>query len=1410
MAKPFTWDFEPRSVAFKLQLQASFHPSVGGCSVSLPFLGANGDLAAPVAVSLSSGETKQRQAGPGGRSAQTASVEKDLGSFNVTFEFVKGIQQAKLPISVALEGGREIASQARICLGPLLLTGSKALSPELYNPGEPPRSKRLRPRNAVAATFTDSLGVAGLYSLDVLVRAWECSMQDSVKLRQKASHARMLSGRDDPRLAKRAGQWLPQHCEVRISPSYVSMSSSSDAVVTSSYGGVVVVVLAFVVGGDGRGSWRSALEGGGAETFSLMSASGNADGAWNVKMVFSFLPMPLLNNLYTGYAEGLALLVCEKAMTVRPYKEPSKRGRPSSGDANAVSDSPGANFNHTTTANNSGEYVNKETKQYKAYCKRHTARNEEARLADKLFHIVDKQEAQVSGDNPSRASDTEDGGGLPAQATEATERVRIVSGGDDPTGGSMDQPMDNHTPPDWGDETEDENTLTSWPWGEMGRPSDKGPSEGILAERPNVPGGVSLQQRDDASGKGPYGASQTAQGDSMTKTSDLSDARSETLELSLRADVCPSRGNKKKRRDRISGVDSLHASGLLDEEGRQKIARREGLSKREDTTNYHSLGTVCTLRAALAVPVPLHYRIQDEEQEEHRKHWESTEKADGNVFTAKSLGDSPTAVPTQWAPKATPSRAKVGDVAGPWRRSAEEAAEDETKLLEAEDAEAASLELTQAVLPGALAGLDCRFERYGRIFLVCSEANDGEVTRAVLTCFHELNAALLGLRPQDGEFLLRELSGEEQADPHLDLLSGFCVLDGRSRLFVIEGLREGHSFSKLLEMIPRGPDAPKLLHNTAIGFGERLYISFGPRLKQVKLRGTLERLSFRPALYSWNKSVSTEDAAANEVPKQLMALKGLNRLRGARENPHFPKAAQIEHLQRLYGAYISDRELEGFPAEEAIIVKKRAAPAGPGADRRTSVAPHEATRDVLAEAVTSGQLGSGGTVRFQTRSVLKEKLDQTNAHYEEHAELRKSASVQNFQKTNKTLVRVQSQQNVRRNDLLGKKRERETPFLDGQVYLYSSQKLNSAELQKEWLRKHMAGHESEKVWTYNPTYMSQNFEFAGAAPPGVPKPPPPRPNDTYARLEGDDREVFRIVQARQREAFRKPPRDLDQSTVELLHEPFEEGEWFRIDLGEERTQPVAVVETFEPGKVPHNRRYTSTPFDPQHMLMGQEHDFGPKSLYESVHYHGRRPDEDRQEQYLEHNIKEMEAAASKIRFHHEMKTFTQGISRTGVTDLDRSERVLKDAPSYPMRGRVDGRLPESMRTMEPFHELGRPDLEWHARLRENDDTAPLDVFTGAHIKRDPEAGTGAKRSCMSGSLTKAPWRHEGTIKSLAAASSKSVTYVSAHNFNAASKPPQSRFCEDQLWKSASRMGITGTERSEALQYRRPHHYGVHL
>ena len=52
--------------------------------------------------------------------------------------------------------------------------------------------------------------------------------------------------------------------------------------------------------------------------------------------------------------------------------------------------------------------------------------------------------------------------------------------------------------------------------------------------------------------------------------------------------------------------------------------------------------------------------------------------------------------------------------------------------------------------------------------------------------------------------------------------------------------------------------------------------------------------------------------------------------------------------------------------------------------------------------------------------------------------------------------------------------------------------------------------------------------------------------------------------------------------------------FFSKDLGEHRTKPIEVEETFELGKVPHHRRYAKWPFDAQHMLLGQNYDFGPK------------------------------------------------------------------------------------------------------------------------------------------------------------------------------------------------------------------------
>ena len=82
------------------------------------------------------------------------------------------------------------------------------------------------------------------------------------------------------------------------------------------------------------------------------------------------------------------------------------------------------------------------------------------------------------------------------------QSLRIESQADDRSRGTREQPADNDTPPDWGGETDEDDALTSWPWGESGCPSDRGQSEGILAERPSEPSGLPRQPQADLSEEG--------------------------------------------------------------------------------------------------------------------------------------------------------------------------------------------------------------------------------------------------------------------------------------------------------------------------------------------------------------------------------------------------------------------------------------------------------------------------------------------------------------------------------------------------------------------------------------------------------------------------------------------------------------------------------------------------------------------------------------------------------------------------------------------------------------------------------------------------------------------------------------------------------------------------------------------
>lgn len=981
-----------------------------------------------------------------------------------------------------------------------------------------------------------------------------------------------------------------------------------------------------------------------------------------------------------------------------------------------------------------------------------------------------------------------------------------------------------------------------------------------------------------------------------------------SLSIPLRADVFPARGNKKVRR--AEGiVDTLSAKGLLSEEGMKRLADRTAEGKREDTFDYHKLGATCTLRATLAMPIPKAPEIQGVVEDEQAAAWAETEQQDdqtniwaaeleektGEETTKKGKKGSPAkgkkdvvadeAAPSAtWSPK--PFRVKLSpadgsdQIIGPWRLKRADAEEDEQALLAVlkpeapaaehgadvemevqEDAEAARA-LATKLCKQPRKGMHLRHEKYGRVFFLLKDSDTSAIQR-VLNCVREHNAGTLKIDKNSKQLDQYQFSEQQLLDPHFDMLTGFVLMDGQTRMAVVEGLRDGGLQKFLDEAMPRheqpdgvqsGNGKPfKMLYNADIGFSERLYSKMGAVLKTVKLRPELspvERLASRSELYSFAGNVSADTVAAMACPRLLLELKRLTRQRNMREGGSFPKYENIANLEVLYGGYITDEEIAGHPAGTGQLDSSGKKSGATNARPNHAAEAEAALRGVLGETQAGpGDLDSPGAGQRRKQALDKtdkaefysgtlgtwlparQTLEHKNPDFEVSLKLRKSESAPDFQRSNKDLVKERSTQNEQCNDLFGKKRQRQTPFLDDheEVFMYSSQKLNSAELQKEWMRAHMDPQAKDKMYTYNAGYNNCSFEFSGAELPGVKtvdNTKPSKPSDTYARLPGDTRPVFRAEPARDQETFKKPPRDVSEMRSEDLHEPFVENEWHQMAVGIERRKPLAQHVRFDPDKLPHRRVISEQPFDPSR-INNVGSDFGPRSMTESVHYHGEgAPGEERFAENARRTNQEWSKQDQKKIQERHTKTFTQTATRQGATCLDRREPIRKDkqmkviskdkSKTFKSDEDATNRQPPSFRILEEHHERGAPTRDFQARMRENDDSPPYDVATGLYLPRDHEIGL--KRAGFSGTLGKAPWRHgstgetmlkpDGTLPGHAKLMS-STEYASNLDFDRTRQPPKSKQTESHIHKNASRTSLTTDEKSHR-NYRRPADFGVRI
>jgi len=601
----------------------------------------------------------------------------------------------------------------------------------------------------------------------------------------------------------------------------------------------------------------------------------------------------------------------------------------------------------------------------------------------------------------------------------------------------------------------------------------------------------------------------------------------------------------------------------------------------------------------------------------------------------------------------------------------------------------------------------------------------------------------------------------------------------------------------------------------------------------------LERLAAKPELYSVMGKMDANTLAGMKVPATLMAIKQMERFQGLREGSNFPKANDVEQLGILYGDYLSDSMMEGNPVAldaqgkqitrsarqnlNAQLTDSIVMDEGPSNPQGRTLMPcrtldHSTTkRNIMAK--TDSFVARPMATTMMKAQVLRDmpvalpdppdarpQLDHWNKTFTGTLQMRKTVSAPSLLARNIERVKERSDANTHLNHILNKKQPRQTPFLDGEeVFLYSGQKLNCCEKQKAWMRETMSTKDAHTVYSYAPAYGSQNFEpTEEGAESGIRRHQARCPTDTYSRLQGDNRQVFRGLPARPKEEFRKPTREIAASRAEELNEAFVDNELHKFSNCEGKHHPTKVHKRYEPSMIPHHRLITERPFDKAQVTVKGE-DFGPKSMYESVHYnaHGA-PGQDRMADVAGANITMRDTEANKVVGNKFIRTFSQGQTRRGVTCTDREEVLLKDAPVMVMRGSgLDDPLPTTIRTFEPYQAFGNPTVEFQARMRENDSSAPYDVATGGYIKRDPNCQVGMKLAVQSGTVLRAPWRHNAHEMP---AKPTRFEYVSHNDFNATRMPGKTIQNESHVWKNNSRTMLASSEYRQK-QFLRPKDYG---
>lgn len=330
---------------------------------------------------------------------------------------------------------------------------------------------------------------------------------------------------------------------------------------------------------------------------------------------------------------------------------------------------------------------------------------------------------------------------------------------------------------------------------------------------------------------------------------------------------------------------------------------------------------------------------------------------------------------------------------------------------------------------------------YERAVYILPYENSAELLKKIYDSIEQIN--LEGLNLENVRHLnTKEFSDTEKQNRLLDFIGGFELMDSEFRMVVLEGLGgKGHSMNKFYNMNLRSQPNQrrlKLLYNPNVRFKFRLYWDFNASIKRIKLRDTLTKIMSSPDVFLRSK-VPEE---IYDTLQKLAEMRKFDRIKYLKDYNLFPESERLLALERKYGNSLNYKDLYGIPQKQK---KKKV--------------------DVVEPTLLLTKDQEESMRQTQQESLKKVTIDERATNYSE--ERTKHRSQPKLQKSTKNNLGFTPKNKVARRERL------ELPE-GAEVYLYSGQKLNYFEQQKEEIRKSVANDKAH-FYTYSPDHLSLAF-----------------------------------------------------------------------------------------------------------------------------------------------------------------------------------------------------------------------------------------------------------------------------------------------------------------------------------------------